>query len=138
VAGVGAAAFDLWLVRPEYVELSKRGRPVTGEVVMSTGVMGDGKSLTARQRRSYSLVAVHDTELGRQTVEISDLRKVGERIPMLCLTSARRCESADRVVAYVQRWPATPGAVLGAAGVAVALVLAIVLVLARKARPLAR
>jgi hypothetical protein len=105
---------------------------------MSTGVMGDGKSLTARQRRSYSLVAVHDTELGRQTVEISDLRKVGERIPMLCLTSARRCESADRVVAYVQRWPATPGAVLGAAGVAVALVLAIVLVLARKARPLAR
>jgi hypothetical protein len=131
VVALGIAAFDLWLVRPTYVEFSNHGRHVIGEVVLAVPAEPSRKKLGTRRSASYSTVGGHDTELGWQTVEISDVRRLGERVPILCLTSARRCEPAEKVASYVARWPATAGMLSAAGALALAVLLATVLALDR-------
>jgi MYXO-CTERM domain-containing protein len=97
---------------------------VTGSpVFISTGDR-EGKPL------NRSLVSVNDEELGPQVVEIYPALPKGTAVPLVCLTSARRCMSAADVRAHADPWPITP---LTLSGVG-ALVLAALLGLAAHQR----
>jgi hypothetical protein len=132
VFALGIGLFDLFFVRRTSLEFFHHGRPVIGEVVVAVPALPSDDVL-GRRRISYSTVRGLDVELGWQTVEISEVRRVGERVPMLCLTSARRCEPAQDVSSYLARWPASAAMMSAAVTLALALFLAIVLILDARA-----
>ena len=105
LAGVGVvmAAFQLLIARPEAIPFSQQGRRVVGSVVSSGGPKyghGSGPS-----DKSYCTIGVDDPELGWQVVQLYGKRPVGEAVALVCLTSARRCMTAEQVSADLVVWP---------------------------------
>ena len=118
LAGVGIVmgAFHLVIIRPDAVRFSQEGRSVIGNVVLSSGSKyghGGGRS-----------------EIGWQVVQVYGRRPVGEAVALLCLTSARRCMTAEQVAEDLVVWP--PNVTVSMAAAALALAGALGLALRRK------
>ena len=119
LAGVGIVmgAFHLFITRPDATRFSQQGRRVVGNVVLSSGSKYGHAG--ARSDRSYCTIGVNDPEIGWQVVQAYGSRPVGEAVALFCLTSARRCMTAEQVADDLVVWP--PDAGLLTACVAVAL-----------------
>lgn len=127
LAGVGIVmgAFYLVIIRPEAIRFSQQGRRVIGNVVLSSGAKyGHGGG---RSDRSYCTVGVNDPEIGWQVVQVYGRRPVGEAVALLCLTSARRCMTADQVADDLGVWPPNLTVSMAAAALALAGVLGLAL-----------
>jgi hypothetical protein len=123
VVGLGAITFEVAVGHPDAVRFARDGRTVVGQ---ATTVVTHDISRGEAPRTMYSRIFVEDPELGPQTIEVSRALRPGERVPLLCLTPARRCESADIVHERLSLWPLTPlvlsggGALAGAGLMALA------------------
>jgi hypothetical protein len=125
--GFAFAAFDVFFVRPEMLELAASGRAVTGEVLsVSRGLPGQSVRAIS-PRLNGGVVGVMDPELGWQAVDAGGVGHVGERVPVLCSMPLRRCERAARVAAYERTWPPPPGVARGLALLVFAAVTALVM-----------
>jgi len=120
VTGVGALAFGIFVDHPEVIRFSTMGHSAIGRVQTSPAWQSkDGR----RGFRNRSLITVDDSELGLQTVSVYGELAVGATVPLLCLTSARRCVSADEVRQHLDMWPLTPVMLAGAVLIALAATL---------------
>jgi hypothetical protein len=124
-AGVGSIGFDVLLGHPEAALFAREGRVVIGEVTYRSR---NGPLNGERPARNHSLIFLDDAHLGPQVVDIYGELPVGQRVPVLCLTPAGRCESADVVHERLSLWPLTPLMLSGA----VELALAVTLLVARR------
>jgi hypothetical protein len=115
LAGVGVVmvAFHFVVVRSQAMEFSRQGRRVIGNVVLSGGAKygHDG----GRSDRSYCTIGVNDAEIGWQAVQSYGRRPVGEAVSLLCLTSARRCMTAEQAAADLAVWPPNATLLMAAA-----------------------
>jgi len=122
VVGFGAITFEVVVGHPDVARFARDGRRVIGEV---GAVFPRDLSRPAAPRNLQSRIFVEDPELGPQTIEVSRALRPGERVPLLCLTPARRCESADVVHERLSLWPLTPLVLSGASALAGAGLLAL-------------
>jgi hypothetical protein len=106
VVGIGSITFEILIARPEVLRFASAGRLVVGQVTSTPNVV----DLTPgeRPRRHTSSIFVDDPELGPQTVEVYGGLLRGQQLPVLCLTSAQHCESADVIHERLSLWPLTP------------------------------
>ena len=130
--GVGSLAFDQLVLRPEIGRFAREGRAAVGRVGASSVLHPSAGSRGTIPNRS--LVAVEDPELGIQLVSVYGRTPVGTTVPVLCLTSARRCLAAEEVKERLNLWPLTPLTLSGSAE----LLLAAVLGIATRRRQVAR
>lgn len=128
VVGVGSIAFEVVIVHPQNLRFARSGRLVVGQVTSTPNRVDLAYGETPRRYRS--LIFVDDPELGPQTVEVSGALPLGQQVPVLCVTPAHHCESADTIHERLALWPTTP--MVLAAGVE--LVLAAILWFADRAR----
>jgi hypothetical protein len=107
LAGIGIAmgAFYLFVTRPEAVRFSQQGRRVLGNVVLSSGSRYGHAG--GRSDKNYCTIGVDDPEIGWQVVQGYGRRPVGEAVALLCLTSARRCMTAEQVSDDLVVWSPT-------------------------------
>jgi len=126
VVGIGSITFEVMIARPEVLRFASAGRLVVGQVTSTPNVV----DLTPgeRPRRHTSSIFVEDPELGPQTVEVYGGLLRGQQLPVLCLTSAQHCESADVIHERLSLWPLTPIMLSGGSE----LVLAAILLYARR------
>lgn len=127
--GVGSLAFDQLVLRPEIARFSADGRAAVGRVGASSVLDPSAGSRGSVPNRS--LVAVEDPELGIQLVSVYGRLPLGTTVPVLCLTSARRCMAAEEVKERLNLWPLTP---LTAAGSAELLLAALLGIASRRQR----
>jgi hypothetical protein len=123
VTGLAAIAAEVGLGHPQAVRLAAEGRHVEGTVLRGP-LTGPAVGLRRTNRRS--LIAVDDPELGSVVVDDPRALLPRARVPMLCLTPTRRCDSAAIVEERVRAWPLTPLMLTGAAALALAVPLAFV------------
>jgi hypothetical protein len=124
-AGIGSIGFDVLRGHPEALRFAREGRVVIGEVTFrSRNDPLNGE----RPTRNHSLIFLDDAHLGPQVVDVYGELPVGQRVAVLCLTPAGRCESADVVDERLSLWPLTPLILSGA----VELALAVALLVARR------
>ena len=121
--GVGSIAFDQLVLRPEIARLSTDGRAAVGRVGASSVLHPSAGSRGTVANRS--LVAVEDPELGIQLVSVYGRLPVGTTVPVLCLTSARRCLAAAEVKERLNLWPLTPLTLSGSVELLLAALLAV-------------
>ena len=131
--GVGSLAFDQLVLRPEIARFSTSGRAAVGRVGASSVL--DPSTGTRGTVPNRSLVAVEDPELGIQLVSVYGRLPVGTTVPVLCLTSARRCLAAGEVKERLSLWPLTPLTLAGSAELVLAALLGIA---TRRRRQIAR
>ena len=125
VVGIVMGAFHLVIIRPDAVRFSQQGRSVIGNVVLSSGSKyGHGGG---RSDRNYCTIGVNDPEIGWQVVQVYGRRPVGEAVALLCLTSARRCMTAEQVAEDLVVWPPNVTVSMAAAALALAGVLGLAL-----------
>jgi len=93
------------------VRFARTGRVVVGQVTSTPNVVDVAPG--ERPRRFRSIIFVSDPELGSQTVECYGELPRGQAVPVLCLTSAGRCESADVIHERLSLWPFTPTTLVG-------------------------
>ena len=122
VTGVGAIAFEIFVDHPEAIRFSTMAHPAIGRVQTSPALQSKDSRGGFRNR---SLVSVDDAELGLQTVSVYGELTVGTNVPLLCLTSAQRCVSADAIREHLDMWPLTPVMLAGAVTLALAATLAV-------------
>ena len=123
LAGVGIlmSAFYLLITRPEAIRFSQQGRRVIGNVVLSSGSKYGHSG--GRSDRNYCTIGVNDPEIGWQVVQSYGKRPVGEAVALICLTSARRCMTAEQLAEDLDVWPPNSTVLMGAAAFALAGVL---------------
>ena len=121
--GVGSLAFDQLVLRPEIARFSTDGRAAVGRVGASSVLHPSAGTRGTISNRS--LVAVEDPELGIQLVSVYGRLPVGTAVPLLCLTSARRCLAASEVKERLNLWPLTPLTLSGCAELLLAALLAV-------------
>jgi hypothetical protein len=121
VVGVGSITFEVLIGRPEVLRFARSGRLVVGQVTSTPNLV----DLTPGERpgRHTSSIFVDDPVLGPQTVEVHGGLLRGQQLPVLCLTSAQRCESADVVHERLSLWPLTPIMLSGVSELVLAAIL---------------
>ena len=127
LAGVGIVLGVLYvfITRPQATHFSQQGRRVIGNVVLSSGAKyGQGGG---RSDKNYCTIGVNDPEIGWQVVQVYGGRPVGEAVALLCLTSARRCMTAEQVADDLVWWPPNSRVAMAGAAIALAGVLGLVL-----------
>jgi hypothetical protein len=126
--GIGALAFGTFIEHRDVIRFSTTARPAIGRVQIAPRLAATGARQSPPNR---SLIVVDDAELGQQVVSVYGKLTVGDNVPVLCLTSARRCMSAAAVREHLDLWPLTP---LMASGAVLFVIAAALIVAARRRR----
>jgi hypothetical protein len=117
LTGTAAVAYESFIGHPEIVRFATAGRLVVGQVYARPAPNNPYRDRLAWDR---SRIAVEDPELGPKVVEVYGPLPIGQRVPVLCLTPARRCMGADVVKERLDLWPLTPVMLTGATELALA------------------
>jgi hypothetical protein len=120
LTGTAVVASEVIVSHPEALRFRAEGRHLEGEVY------DGGFKRTAAARRlgpKGTRIGIDDPELGPQVIDVYGYFPARKHVPVLCLTAARHCMSADVVDARLAAWPYTPLMLIGTGELALAAAL---------------